>query len=210
MENFIYDPTSRVSTCSIQWMENIMLDLTFTTRQVEFRFVRFDKWKILCSIWHIVFSIRKLHLIIQKWPLASLSIRPIRSIRRMENFIYDPTSRVSIYLIRRMENIMLDLTLLLCSPSENFISLFNKDPLQACRFSLALQAATILVAMASEKIFGDQNFDESRQLATDRLWKKLTWKINRCLVALSKVKATHTSHICIFLFLPVSLLDTNA
>ena len=33
----------------------------------------------------------------------------------------------------------------------------------------ALQAATILVAMASEKIFGQKNFDESHQLATDRL-----------------------------------------
>ena len=37
--------------------------MLFTTRQVEFRFVWFDEWKILCSIWHIVLSIRKLHLI---------------------------------------------------------------------------------------------------------------------------------------------------
>ena len=33
----------------------------------------------------------------------------------------------------------------------------------------ALQAATILVAMASEKIFGDQNSGESHQLAINGL-----------------------------------------
>ena len=41
----------------------------FTTRQVEFRFVRLDECKILCPIWHIVFSIRKLHLISDNDPL---------------------------------------------------------------------------------------------------------------------------------------------
>ena len=41
----------------------------FMTRQVEFQFVRFDEWKILCSIWHIVFFIRKLHLISNNDPL---------------------------------------------------------------------------------------------------------------------------------------------
>ena len=41
----------------------------------------------------------------------------------------------------------------------------------------ALQAATILVAMASVKNFGDQNSGESRQLATNRLKEKLIWKI---------------------------------
>jgi len=38
----------------------------------------------------------------------------------------------------------------------------------------ALQAATMLVAMASEKIFGDENSGESRQLATYRFKEKLT------------------------------------
>ena len=37
----------------------------------------------------------------------------------------------------------------------------------------ALQAATILVAMANEKNFGDQNSGESRQLATNRIKEKL-------------------------------------
>ena len=37
----------------------------------------------------------------------------------------------------------------------------------------ALQAATVLVAMASEKNFGGQNSGESRQLATNRLKEKL-------------------------------------
>ena len=50
------------------------------------------------------------------WPLACLSIQPIGSIRRMENFIYDPTRRVSICSIRRMENIMLDLTYCVLHP----------------------------------------------------------------------------------------------
>ena len=43
-----------------------------------------------------------------------------------------------------------------------------------------LQAATILVAMASEKHFGDQNSGESHQLATNRLKKKLnnmSWSV---------------------------------
>ena len=37
----------------------------------------------------------------------------------------------------------------------------------------ALQAVTILVAMAREKNFGDQNSGESHQLATSRLKEKL-------------------------------------
>ena len=43
-----------------------------------------------------------------------------------------------------------------------------------------LQAATILVAMASEKNFGDQNSGEIRQLATNRLKEKLnnmSWSV---------------------------------
>ena len=43
-----------------------------------------------------------------------------------------------------------------------------------------LQAATILVAMASEKNFGDQNSGEIRQLATNRFKEKLnnmSWSV---------------------------------
>ena len=42
----------------------------------------------------------------------------------------------------------------------------------------ALQAATILVAMASEKNFGNQNSGESRQLATNRSEEKLLEKLS--------------------------------
>ena len=43
--------------------------IVFTTRQVEFQFVRFHEWKILCSIRNIVFSIGKLHLVSNNDPL---------------------------------------------------------------------------------------------------------------------------------------------
>ena len=39
------------------------LKILFTTYHVEFRFIRFNEWKILRWIRHILFSIRKLHLI---------------------------------------------------------------------------------------------------------------------------------------------------
>ena len=52
------------------------------------------------------------------------------------------------------------------------------QPQTDINLSSALHAATILVAMASEKKkFGDQNAGESRQLATNRLKEKLIWKI---------------------------------
>ena len=47
------------------------------------------------------------------------------------------------------------------------------DNLSNSSFITALQAATILVAMASEKNCGDQNSGKSRQLATNRLKEKL-------------------------------------
>ena len=74
MDNFIDDPTRRVSFCSIRRMGNIMLDLTYWVLHP----------KIASHYW--------------QWPLASLSIRPIRpirSIQRTDNFLHDLTSRVS-------------------------------------------------------------------------------------------------------------------
>ena len=47
------------------------------------------------------------------------------------------------------------------------------DNLSNSSFITALQAATILVAMASEKNCGDQNSGKSHQLATNRLKEKL-------------------------------------
>ena len=47
------------------------LKILFRTRQVEFPFLRFNEWKILCSIWNIVLSIRKLHLISNNDPLQA-------------------------------------------------------------------------------------------------------------------------------------------
>ena len=45
------------------------LKILFKTYHVEFRFVRFNEWKILHWIRHTVFSIRKLHLISDNDPL---------------------------------------------------------------------------------------------------------------------------------------------
>jgi len=68
----------------------------------------------------------------------------------------------------------------------------------------ALQAATVLVAMASEKnIWRLKGWRKSP--IGDRQIIKETYL--ECLVELSKVKATIA---LIFLFLAVSLLDTNA
>ena len=69
---------------------------------------------------------RELHLISDNDPLQACRFGRFATIRRMDNFICDPTSGVSICSIRRMENIMLDLTL--CSPSENCISLVTMTP----------------------------------------------------------------------------------
>ena len=62
----------------------------------------------------------------------------------------------------------------------------------------ALQAATILVAMASGKNFCDQNNGESRQLATNRIKEKLTWKIinNR----MNLINSTSAGITCLSLF----------
>ena len=84
MKKFLDDPTSRVFYPPIHLIsESDPLQvcrfsrfvlfgerkMVFTTRQEEFRLVRFDEWKILRSIWHIVFSIWKLHLISDNEPL---------------------------------------------------------------------------------------------------------------------------------------------
>ena len=77
----------------------------------------------------------------------------------------------------------------------------------------ALQAATILVAMASEKKFGDQNSGESRQLATNRLKKKLIWKIiNNRTNLINIASGSNTCPVPVFLFSPLVVLklDMNA
>ena len=61
-------------------------------------------------------------------------------------------------------------------PHSAFIGLegfYKLNLLKYCMTITALQAATISVTMATEKNFGDQNSEESRQLATNRLKEKL-------------------------------------
>ena len=66
--------------------------ILLTTRQEEFPFVRFDEWEILCSIWHIGFSIRKLHLIIDNDPLQVCRFG--RFVRFSERIIFFTTLQV--------------------------------------------------------------------------------------------------------------------
>ena len=72
------------------------------------------------------------------------------------------------------------------------------DNLSNSSFITALQAATILVAMASEKNCDDQNSGESRQLATNGLKEKLIWKIINNWTNL--INSTSGSITCLSLF----------
>ena len=65
-------------------------------RFVLFREQRFSEQRNFWTIRQAEFSIRQLHLISENDPFSCLSLRSIRSIRRMENFIYVPTGRVLI------------------------------------------------------------------------------------------------------------------
>ena len=112
--------------------------ILFTTRQVEFRFVRFvrfDEWKILCSIWHIVFSIRKLHLISDNDPLQACRFG--RFVLFGEWKILFTTRQVEFRFVRFVR---FDEWKILCSIwhivfSIRKLHLINdNDPLQACRF----------------------------------------------------------------------------
>ena len=71
----------------------------------------------------------------------------------------------------------------------------------------ALQAATILVAIASEKKFRDQNSGESRRLATLRLKEKLIWKIINYRTNL--INSTSRPHHLSFSFLLLSFRNST-
>ena len=75
-------------------------------------------------------------------------------------------------------------------------------------YRAALQAVTILVAMAREKNILRLNSGESRQLATNRLKEKTTWKIvnNRT----NLINSANGGITCVSLFPPaVQKLDMN-